>query len=156
MRKREEQYVISEYSITRFINRIIGIGAIIYLAINFNEHQDIYGIIIFIIVLFLIVLDESYTLKINEKRLEISRSNILKIFTVNQTFRLNEIEKIEFIPSKFSLTIFILNRLIRYGANSQKESRLIIYKKNGESIELKNIGSEDEAKHLQQWLLSNS
>tara|TARA_R110002073_G_scaffold313380_2_gene485285 strand:- start:51843 stop:52301 length:459 start_codon:yes stop_codon:yes gene_type:complete len=152
MEKKKNQFKIEENSSVRFILRSIGICVILYLGINFNDNQEIYGISIFIISFFLLVKDESYKIKSDSKRIEITYSNILKISASKESVRYDEIDCIEFTPAKFSFTLFILNMIIRSGTNSNKESIITIYKKNGEIIELKNIGSQEDINHLQQWL----
>jgi hypothetical protein len=123
-----------------------------YLAFNINENQEIYGDIIGLIALFLLVLDESLTIKADEQVLEISQSNVLRIFATNESHRFKDIAGIEFIPAEFSFTAFLLNLFIGSISRSYKQSKLIIYKKDGETIEIKNIGSQEEIDQLHQWL----
>ncbi|MBL4559924.1 MAG: hypothetical protein JKX79_02955 [Labilibaculum sp.] len=74
---------------------------------------------------------------------------MLRIFTIRKTIRYSEITSVEFIPAKFSFILFFLNSIIRSGIDSNKESLLTFYKKDGKKIELRNIGTEEEIKNLQ-------
>ena len=146
---------INEGSITRVISRTIGLVIISYLVFNFYDNPSIYGICILIISFQLLVSDEAYTITADSRGIEISHSNLLKISASKQYIRYSEISDIRFIPSKFSLTIFLLNAIIRSGAESRKDSLLTIYKKNGDLIEMKGIGNKGEVKYLRELLSTN-
>ncbi len=152
MKKKKNQFEIKENFSSRFIFKFVGFCVILYLIFNFNDNQEIYGISIFIISFFLLVIDESCKIKSDSKGIEITHSNILKVLVSKEFIRYDEIHSIEFTPAKFSFTLFLLNRIIRSGENSNRESILTIYKKNGEKIELNNIGTEEEINYLRQRL----
>lgn len=143
---------IRENSIKRVIIRTIGLIISIYLIINFNENPSIYGISLFIISFYLLVKDEVYTIKYDSRGIEISHSNLLKISASKKYIRHSEISNILFIPSKFSFTIFLLNSIIRSGVTPNKDSLLVIHKKNGETIEMKGIGTKEEINILQKQI----
>lgn len=144
------QYEIKENSISRFFMRIIGLIVVIYLAINFKDHPNIYGTLILFVSFLVLFNDQFNTIKLNSTGIEIIHSNILRIFTVRKTILYSEIKSTEFIPAKFSFIIFILNGILKSGKNSSKESFLIIYKKDGKKIVLRNIGTEEEINYLEQ------
>jgi len=146
---------IKEGSISIVISRTISLVIISYLVFNFYDNPSIYGICILIISFQLLVNDEAYTITADSRGIEISHSNLLKISASKQYIRYSEISGIRFIPSKFSLTIFLLNTIIRSGAKSHKDSLLTIYKKNGDLIEMKGIGTKGEVEYLQKWLSIN-
>lgn len=143
---------IKEGSISRVISRTIGLVIITYLVFNFYDNPSIYGICILIISFQLPVNDEAYTIIADSRGIEICHSNLLKISALKEYISYSEISNIEFTPSEFSLTIFILNTIIRSSAKSHKDSSLKIYKKNGDLIDMRGIGTKEDINYLQKWL----
>jgi hypothetical protein len=144
--------VIKKNSSLRWLVRFVAIIAILYLSINLNENQEIFGVLIGLILLYLLILDQSYTISTDGDKIYISLANILRLFVQYETIKYSEIATIEFKPAKFSTTLFILNGIFRSGSRSYQKSILKINKKNGEIIELKNIGTEEDINYLQRWL----
>ncbi|MEE3999795.1 hypothetical protein V1T75_05530 [Tenacibaculum sp. FZY0031] len=150
-----EKIEIKEGSITRVISRTVGLVIISYLVFNFYDNPSIYGICIFIISFQLLVNDEAYTITADSRGIEVSHSNLLKISASKQYIRYSEISDIRFTHNKFSLTIFLLNAIIRSAAKSHKDSLLTIYKKNGDLIEMKGVGTKGEVEYLRKLLSIN-
>lgn len=148
----KNQYIIEENATPHIIVRIVGIIAIIYLSVHFNNNPDIYGICIVIISFFVLIKDEMYTIKADQSGIHIKQSNILRFFQTKIHIRFKDVAHISFTPGEFSFLTFLLNLIIRSGVSSNKQSTLIIFKKDGEQITLKNIGSEEDIRHLKKWL----
>ena len=138
--KEEILLEIKENRFFYYFQILVSLPIIIYLIINFEINPNVYGILIFTVLFLALIKNETQTIKVKRKNIEIIQSNILSIYKSNKIIRHNEIIDIHFIPSEFSFTMFLLNRIIRSGANSNKDSVLIINKINGEKLEIRNIG----------------
>jgi len=79
----------------------------------------------------------------------------LNVFTKENFIRYKDISNIEFTPSDFSVTMFLLNRVIYSGTDSNKESILKIKMEDGKEIELKNIGDKLDVENLNKIIIEN-
>ena len=80
---------------------------------------------------------------------------MLNVFTKENFIRYKDISNIEFTPSDFSVTMFLLNRVIYSGTDSNKESILKIKMEDGKEIELKNIGDKLDVENLNKIIIEN-
>ena len=149
---KEVLLIIEENRFFYYFQILVGIPIIIYLIINFETNPNLYGILIFIVSFLVFIKNETQTIKVGRRDIEITQSNILSIYRSNTTIRHNEIVDIHFIPSKFSFTLFLLNSIIRSGVHSNKDSILIINKTNGDSLEVRNIGTSQSIAELNKIL----
>ena len=152
---KETIYKIQEFSFWLLISRIIAVGISIYFILNFNNDQAFNGIIILFLGFIVLIATQKKSITSTKHGIQIKKFNLLNVFTKEEFIRHKDISNIEFTPSEFSITMFLLNGIIRSGTSSNKESSLRIKMKDGKEIELRNIGDKLDVENLNKIILEN-
>ena len=152
---KEVIYKIQEFSFWLLISRIIALGISIYFIINVNDDPSFNGIIILFLGFVILIATHKKSITATKLGIATKEFNLLNVFTKKKFIRYKDLSNIEFTPSEFSTTIFLLNGLIRSGASADKESILIIKMKDGKEIELKNIGDKLDVEKLNKIIIEN-
>ncbi len=152
---KEVIYKIQEFSFYLLFKRLIALGISIYFILNFNDDPIFNGFIILFLGFVILIATHKKSITATKLGIETKDFNLLNVFTKKKFIRYKDLSNIEFTPSEFSTTIFLLNGLIRSGASADKESILILKMKNGEEIELKNIGDKLGVEKLNKCIIEN-
>ena len=151
----ETIYKIQEFSFWLLISRIIAVGVSIYFILNYNSDPVFNGIIILFSGFIVFIATRKKSITATKYGIQTKEFNLLNVFTKEKFIRYKDISNIEFTPSDFSATMFLLNRVIYSGTDSNKESILKIKMKDGKEIELKNIGDTLDVENLNKILIEN-
>ncbi len=151
----ETIYKIQEFSFWLLISRIIAVGVSIYFILNYNSDPVFNGIIILFSGFIVFIATRKKSITATKYGIQTKEFNLLNVFTKEKFIRYKDISNIEFTPSDFSATMFLLNRVIYSGTDPNKESILKIKMKDGKEIELKNIGDTLDVENLNKILIEN-
>lgn len=149
---KKKVFEIREESPKRPFIRIIGIGAIIFCAVNFNNNQEVYAISMILIAFYLLIMDQPYKIVADDRGIHIIQSNLINFMPIKEFIRYQDIDGIDFKPSKFSLTMFLLNGIIRTRNSSIEKSELTFFLKREEPKIVYGVGDEEEIKLLQDFI----
>ncbi|NQX81965.1 MAG: hypothetical protein HRT66_08230 [Flavobacteriaceae bacterium] len=152
---KEMIYKINEFSFGILLTRIIAIGVSVYFIFNFNNDPSFSVIIILFLGFIVLISTRKKSITATKLGIQTKEFNLLNIFTKKEFISYKNISNIEFTPSKFSITMFLLNTLIYSGNDSNKQSILKIKMKDGKEIDLKNIGDKLDAENLNKIILKN-
>jgi hypothetical protein len=152
---KETIYKIQEFSFWLLISRIIAVGVSIYFILNFNNDPAFNGIIILFLGFIVFIATKKKSITATKYGIQTKEFNLLNVFTKENFIRYKDISNIEFTPSDFSVTMFLLNRVIYSGTDSNKESILKIKMEDGKEIELKNIGDKLDIENLNKIIIEN-
>jgi len=152
---KETIYKIQEFSFWLLISRIIAVWVSIYFILNFNNDPAFNGIIILFLGFIVFIATQKKSITATKYGIQTKEFNLLNVFTKENFIRYKDISNIEFTPSDFSVTMFLLNRVIYSGTDSNKESILKIKMEDGKEIELKNIGDKLDVENLNKIIIEN-
>ncbi|MBJ2176499.1 hypothetical protein JBL43_19780 [Aureibaculum sp. A20] len=148
-------YKIQEFSYSILLVRLIALGASIYFILIFNNDPYFNGFMILFFAFIIFIATQKKSITATKFGIETKEFNVLNLFTKREFFRHKDIATIEFTPSTFSITMFLLNRVITSGLDANKLSVLKIIMKDGKEIELKNIGDQLDVENLNKINIEN-
>ncbi|WP_117880478.1 hypothetical protein [Aureibaculum luteum] len=152
---KEILYKIHEFSYSIIVLRLIALGASIYFILIFNDDPYFNGFMILFLAFIMLIATQKKLITATKSGIETKQFNLLNMFTKRDFFRHKDIANIEFTPSTFSITMFLLNRVISSGLDANKLSVLKIKMKDGKEIDLKNIGDKLDAENLNKIIIEN-
>jgi len=149
-------YKIQEFSFWLFLSRIIAVGVSIYFILNFNNDPSFNAFILLFLGFVILIATHKRSITATKLGIETKQFNLLNVFTKKKFIRYKDLSNIEFTPSEFSITMFLLNRLFYSGTDANKESILKIKMKDGKEIELRNIGDKLDVENLNKIIIEHN